>query len=218
MNVVRAVQLYVEKALKTVDGMKVLLLDADTTGMVSVCFSQSQILQKEVYLFEKISQQGRQLLGHLKAVCLLRPTPENLDMLIQGTGKRSPPPTATPTPRFLCCATLICCLVQSCFTFPPPRFLDLTSAVPGFRRAEGPQVRRVPHVLHQHGRSKPSGSARLRGRTRGHPAGPGVLRRLLLHQHGPVHAQCEKRLVGAFRFPPKHHLLRFVWCPSAFPC
>jgi vacuolar protein sorting-associated protein 45 len=46
-------------------------------------FAQSQILQKEVYLFEKIEQKNRELMAHLKAVCFLRPTAENFQLLQQ---------------------------------------------------------------------------------------------------------------------------------------
>ena len=49
--------------------------------MVSLVFSQSQILQKEVYLFERIDTKNRDTMAHLKAVCLLRPTADNIEML-----------------------------------------------------------------------------------------------------------------------------------------
>ena len=37
-------------------------------------YAQSEILQKEVYLFERIDGGGRETMKHLKAVCFLRPT------------------------------------------------------------------------------------------------------------------------------------------------
>ena len=37
-------------------------------------YSQSEILQKEVYLFELISNKGRESMKHLNAICFLRPT------------------------------------------------------------------------------------------------------------------------------------------------
>ena len=37
-------------------------------------YAQSEILQKEVYLFERIDSQGREAMKHLKAICFLRPT------------------------------------------------------------------------------------------------------------------------------------------------
>mmetsp|Transcript_6178 Transcript_6178/g.8622 ORF Transcript_6178/g.8622 Transcript_6178/m.8622 type:complete len:113 (-) Transcript_6178:124-462(-) len=81
MNIVQAIQDYVNKLLSNIPGMKVLLLDKETTGMVSLVFSQSQILQKEVYLFERLDTKNRDVMAHLKAVCLLRPTPDNIELL-----------------------------------------------------------------------------------------------------------------------------------------
>ncbi|KAK7877991.1 hypothetical protein WMY93_031337 [Mugilogobius chulae] len=55
MNVTLAVKQYVSKMIETSgSGMKVLLMDRETTSVVSVVYSQSEILQKEVYLFERI--------------------------------------------------------------------------------------------------------------------------------------------------------------------
>ncbi|PNJ55940.1 VPS45 isoform 5 [Pongo abelii] len=46
-------------------------------------YTQSEILQKEVYLFERIDSQNREIMKHLKAICFLRPTKENVDYMIQ---------------------------------------------------------------------------------------------------------------------------------------
>jgi len=81
MNVIQAIQDYITKMIGTVPGMKVFLMDKDTAGIVSIVFSQSQILQKEVYLFEKIDQKNREPMLHLKAICFLRPTNTNLEAL-----------------------------------------------------------------------------------------------------------------------------------------
>lgn len=37
-------------------------------------YTQSEILQKEVYLFERIDSQNRDNMKHLKSICFLRPT------------------------------------------------------------------------------------------------------------------------------------------------
>ena len=42
------VRSYVERMLREVSGMKVLLLDAETTKIVSTVYSQSEILEQEV--------------------------------------------------------------------------------------------------------------------------------------------------------------------------
>nr|KAF6398382.1 vacuolar protein sorting 45-like protein [Rousettus aegyptiacus] len=84
MNVVFAVKQYVSKMIEdSGPGMKVLLMDKETTGIVSMVYTQSEILQKEVYLFERIDSPNREIMKHLKAICFLRPTKENVDHLIQ---------------------------------------------------------------------------------------------------------------------------------------
>ena len=44
------------------------------TGIVSMVYTQSEVLQKEVYLFERVDTSGRETMKHLKAICFLRPT------------------------------------------------------------------------------------------------------------------------------------------------
>lgn len=85
MNVVRAVKQYVIKMTEqSGPGMKILLLDKETTGIVSMVFSQSEILQKEVYMFENIeisAQCDYESMKHLKCIAMLRPTKENIALL-----------------------------------------------------------------------------------------------------------------------------------------
>nr|KAF6414757.1 vacuolar protein sorting 45-like protein [Molossus molossus] len=84
MNVVFAVKQYISKMIEdSGPGMKVLLMDKETTSIVSMVYTQSEILQKEVYLFERIDSPNREIMKHLKAICFLRPTKENVDYLIQ---------------------------------------------------------------------------------------------------------------------------------------
>ncbi|GAA6231438.1 vacuolar protein sorting-associated protein 45 [Lates japonicus] len=84
MNVTLAVKQYISKMVESSGpGMKVLLMDRETTSIVSVVYTQSEILQKEVYLFERIDSQNRDSMKHLKAICFLRPTKENVEHLIQ---------------------------------------------------------------------------------------------------------------------------------------
>lgn len=81
-DLVAVVRSYLERALREVAGMKVLLLDAETTRIVSTALSQSDILEHEVYLVERMDadKRGDQLL-HLRAVAYLRPTRENIARL-----------------------------------------------------------------------------------------------------------------------------------------
>ncbi|CAD7944648.1 unnamed protein product [Amoebophrya sp. A25] len=76
-----AMQKYIELMLDRVPGMKVLLLDQETTGIVSMVYSQSQILEKEVFLVEKIENENQEKMGHLSVICLLRPTDKNFMLL-----------------------------------------------------------------------------------------------------------------------------------------
>jgi len=82
MNVVQGVKQYITRMIKESGaGMKVLLMDKETISIVSMVYSQSEILQKEVYLFEIISNPGRETMKHLNAICFLRPTQENVEFL-----------------------------------------------------------------------------------------------------------------------------------------
>ncbi|CAL8293085.1 unnamed protein product [Merluccius merluccius] len=84
MNVTLAVKQYVSRMIEdSGPGMKVLLMDKETTSIVSMVYTQSEILQKEVYLLERIDSQNRDNMKHLKAICYLRPTKENVESLIQ---------------------------------------------------------------------------------------------------------------------------------------
>lgn len=82
MNVLVAVKQYVTKMIDDAGpGMKVLLMDKETTGIVSMVYAQSEILQREVFLFERIDSQARETMKHLKAVVFIRPTKENCEHL-----------------------------------------------------------------------------------------------------------------------------------------
>eukprot|EP00850_Spirogloea_muscicola_P015858 SM000125S26063 [mRNA] locus=s125:179653:184533:+ [translate_table: standard] len=83
MVLVAAVREYVSRMLAEVPGMKVLLVDDDTLGIVSLALSQSDILHKEVFLVEPVGDAAasREPQRHLRAVAFLRPSPENVDHL-----------------------------------------------------------------------------------------------------------------------------------------
>lgn len=46
-------------------------------------YAQSEILQKEVYLFERLDSSGRETMKHLKCIAFVRPTKENVELLAQ---------------------------------------------------------------------------------------------------------------------------------------
>lgn len=60
------------------NGIKVLLLDPETTAIISLAATQSNLLEHEIYLTDSISNPNRDPMPHLKCVCFLRPTAESL--------------------------------------------------------------------------------------------------------------------------------------------
>lgn len=83
MNVIQAVKMYITKMTEeSGPGMKVILMDKETTSIVSMVYSQSEILQKEVYLFERIDSHAKwDNMKHMKCIVFIRPTSENIALL-----------------------------------------------------------------------------------------------------------------------------------------
>ena len=101
MDVVLGVKRYISRMIEESGaGMKVLMMDEETVSLiisylfvtefnnstsitnfdpvqvsiVSMVYSQSEILQKEVFLFELIHNKGRETMKHLNCICFVRPT------------------------------------------------------------------------------------------------------------------------------------------------
>ncbi|XP_028554735.1 vacuolar protein sorting-associated protein 45 homolog isoform X1 [Dendrobium catenatum] len=72
---------YIGRMLQDISGMKVLILDSQTVSIVSVVYSQSELLQKEVFLVELVDSMSKEPMSHLKAVYFLRPTSDNIQNL-----------------------------------------------------------------------------------------------------------------------------------------
>lgn len=83
MDVTKAVSAYIERIISTVTGMKVLLLDAETTPIISTSLTQSSLLAHEVYLTDRIDNATRDRMRHLKCIALLRPTTESIDAVVR---------------------------------------------------------------------------------------------------------------------------------------
>jgi vacuolar protein sorting-associated protein 45 len=62
--------------------MKGLILDSETSGIISIIYTQSKLYKNDVYLIQKI-EDVREKLMHLKAVYFVRPTKENVALLKQ---------------------------------------------------------------------------------------------------------------------------------------
>ncbi|GKV13884.1 hypothetical protein SLEP1_g24846 [Rubroshorea leprosula] len=83
MVLVSAVRDYINRMLQDISGMKVLILDSQTVSSVSVVYSQSDLLQKEIFLVELMDSisKSKESMSHLKAVYFIRPTSENINHL-----------------------------------------------------------------------------------------------------------------------------------------
>ncbi|KAL7128295.1 hypothetical protein ABFS83_14G306800 [Erythranthe nasuta] len=83
MVLITAVRDYINRMLHDISGMKVLILDSQTVSIVSVVYSQSELLQKEVFLVELVDSisMSKEPMSHLKAVYFLRPTSENIQLM-----------------------------------------------------------------------------------------------------------------------------------------
>ncbi|KAL1411206.1 vacuolar protein sorting-associated protein 45 [Vanrija albida] len=87
MDVLKAVQTYVLKMITEVPGMKVLLLDAHTTPIVSLVTTQSELLSHEVYLTDRIDNASREPLSHLNCIAFLTPSDRSIELLKQELAK-----------------------------------------------------------------------------------------------------------------------------------
>ncbi len=90
INVVTAFQAYITKilALQPLSGMKALIMDEESTRMVGMACSLSEVISKEVFVIERINAQPtgenvkrKAAMAHLKAVIILRPVKESVDAL-----------------------------------------------------------------------------------------------------------------------------------------
>jgi len=101
---VSAIRSYVDRLITgdgRCSGMKVLLLDTSTTQIISCVYSQTEILQKEVYLVSRIDDCNSNPklqnpnhqpspTSHLKAVCFLRPTEINAGLIVRELNNSRP--------------------------------------------------------------------------------------------------------------------------------
>ncbi|KAL1895749.1 vacuolar protein sorting-associated protein 45 [Ceratocystis pirilliformis] len=62
--------------------MKILLLDNDTISIASTATTQSSLLNHEIYLIDRLDNANREKMRHLRCLCLIRPSPESIEMLI----------------------------------------------------------------------------------------------------------------------------------------
>ena len=87
MDVSQAVAGYVTKIVTSSgesasNKMKILLLDKDTVSIVSTAVTQSSLLNHEVYLIDRLDNQTREKMRHLRCLCLVHPSPDTIQLLI----------------------------------------------------------------------------------------------------------------------------------------
>ncbi|KAL1964234.1 hypothetical protein VTN77DRAFT_7192 [Rasamsonia byssochlamydoides] len=91
MDVVAAVSGYITRMVSVGDAstpgsssakMKILLLDSETVPIVSTAITQSALLNHEVYLIDRLDNQSREKMRHLRCLCFVRPSPDSIQFLI----------------------------------------------------------------------------------------------------------------------------------------
>lgn len=84
LDISAVVKEYIWKMLSDCSGgMKAFILDDFTINIVSVVFSQTELLQAEVFLVERLQHIPVKKLQHFKAVCFVRPTMKNCEKLCE---------------------------------------------------------------------------------------------------------------------------------------
>ncbi|PWN21139.1 putative vacuolar protein sorting protein VpsB [Microstroma glucosiphilum] len=85
MDVTKSISSYLTRLLSPSasggSGMKVLLLDSHTTPVISSSLTQSALLSHEVYLTDRVDNEARERMKHLKCIVLLRPTEASIEAL-----------------------------------------------------------------------------------------------------------------------------------------
>ncbi|PWZ01629.1 putative vacuolar protein sorting protein VpsB [Testicularia cyperi] len=81
MDVTKAISAYIQRMITEVPGIKVLLLDHNTTPIISTSFTQSSLLNHEVYLTDRVDNLSRDRMRHLNCITLLRPTAQSITAL-----------------------------------------------------------------------------------------------------------------------------------------
>ncbi|KAK5997398.1 Vacuolar protein sorting-associated protein 45 [Cladobotryum mycophilum] len=87
MDVSQAIAGYISKMVTSSGDassskMKILLLDRETISIVSTAITQSALLNHEIYLIDRLDNTTREKMRHLRCLCLVRPSPETIQLLI----------------------------------------------------------------------------------------------------------------------------------------
>ncbi|KAM7532820.1 hypothetical protein Aperf_G00000129068 [Anoplocephala perfoliata] len=82
MDIYESVRVYFSKMFAIPPGMKVLVVDEETLAVISVAMAFSEIMEKDIFLVERIKG-AREPLNHLTGVYFVRPTSENVTLISQ---------------------------------------------------------------------------------------------------------------------------------------
>lgn len=85
MDVYSTVEAYMKKIFSQVEGMKILLVDEETSGILSLVMSQSKLFEFDVFLVDYLGGNNglRERQNNLNCVCLLRPNSKNIESLAE---------------------------------------------------------------------------------------------------------------------------------------
>jgi hypothetical protein len=81
MDAREAVWRGVQRCIDSVSGIKAMLLDGDTAGIVGLILSQTKALKMQVFAMDRLDNPERKPVGYIKAVCIIRPSQENMRVL-----------------------------------------------------------------------------------------------------------------------------------------
>lgn len=82
MDLSKSSTAYVERLIEQDGKPKILLLDTDTTAILSLATSQSALLKNDVFLIDKVANPSRQKLRHLDCTVFVRPSSESIQAII----------------------------------------------------------------------------------------------------------------------------------------
>ena len=82
-DLLKTQQDYLNHALTYFSGLKALVVDDVTTGIVSHLYSMMDVAQKEIYIITKINDKQREPLYYATAICVLHPSKDIIECLIE---------------------------------------------------------------------------------------------------------------------------------------
>lgn len=84
MHLIEPIRACIDDIIRSIgSGMKSLLLDDFTTGVISASYSRSDMLLREFYMFESINTifESSERLNHMKCIVIIRPTKDNVQRI-----------------------------------------------------------------------------------------------------------------------------------------